>query len=315
MDKKEASSETLDFPIVLIVFNRPDLIKEMLSQIKLAQPKKLYVIADAPRVNNEVDKLLCQKVRAIIDAFEFEGEIVECYRSENLGCKKNIETGLDWFFTQEDAGIILEDDCLPSIDFFRFCAEMLIKYRDNPNIFSITGNNFQNSKIRGQGSYYVSKYMHCWGWATWRRAWKFYDGNLSFWPEWKESLEYKKIHSSRVEKKYWDNIFESVFLKKKDSWAYAWLASSWYYGGNTLTPNVNLVSNLGFDSAATNTKLKNGLDGIKTHLMSEKIVDPINLTPDIVADKYVFSNVFRMSVFKRLNNRLLFYLNNFIKHV
>lgn len=308
-------SKPLEFPVVLIVFNRPELVKEMMVQIKLANPSKLYIIADAPRENNEADKFLCQKVREIIDDFDFRGDVVKCYRTVNLGCKKNIETGLDWFFTQEDAGIILEDDCLPSNDFFRFCAEMLIKYRDNSSIFSITGNNFQNCKVRGHASYYVSKYMHCWGWATWRRAWNFYDGTLSFWPDWKMSENYQKIYYSCEEKKYWDEIFESVFFKSKNSWAYAWLASSWYHGGNTITPNVNLVSNLGFDDAATNTRFKNGLEELQIHLMSEKIVDPENLRPDIEADKYTFTHVFKMSNLRKLCNRLNSYINKFSRYV
>jgi hypothetical protein len=298
----------LQVPIILVVFNRPNLLESLLQQIKLAKPKKLYVLADAPRVGNNEDATLCEAVKAKIDKFDLGCEVIRRYHTINLGCKKNIETGLNWVFEREESGIILEDDCLPNLDFFRFCEEMLLKYKDDPKIFSITGNNFQNNKIRGNGSYYVSKYMHCWGWATWRRAWKGYDGDLSFWPTWKNSPKWDAIHSSSAESRYWLDIFEGVYLKKIDSWAYPWLASSWYFGGNTITPNVNLVKNMGFGSGATNTKNNNGLEELRTTLMPRILIHPLSLDPNYGADTYTFKTVFKMSFGRKVKNKILSFL-------
>lgn len=298
----------LQTPVILVVFNRPNLLESLLLQIKLAKPKKLYVLADAPRSGNNADIALCEEVRKKIDNFDLGCEVIKRYLTTNIGCKKNIETGLNWIFEQEEAGIILEDDCLPNLDFFRFCEAMLLRYKDNPEIFSVTGNNFQNNKIHGNGSYYLSKYMHCWGWATWRRAWKFYDGNVSFWPAWKNSLKWDAIHSSSEESRYWLDIFESVYSKKIDSWAYPWLASSWYFGGNTITPNVNLVKNMGFGNNATNTQHKNGLEELRTFVLPQTIIHPFSLEPSYLADKYVFKTVFKMSFGKKIKNKLLSYL-------
>ena len=128
---------------------------------------------------------------------------------------------------------------------------------NNNKVFSITGNNFQNEIIRGESSYYFSKILHCWGWATWRRSWKFYDGKINFWPNFKESDEWKQIFYDDVERKYWTKIFDLVYQNKIDSWAYPWVASQLYKKGLTATPNVNLVSNIGFGLDATHTKSKN----------------------------------------------------------
>jgi hypothetical protein len=185
---------------------------------------------------------------------------------------------------------------------------MLLKYKDDKKIFSITGNNFQNNKIRGNGSYYVSKYMHCWGWATWRRAWNFYDSDISFWPAWKNSLKWNSIHSSSAESRYWFDIFEGVYSKRINSWAYPWLASSWYFGGNTITPNVNLVKNMGFGSGATNTQSKNGLEELQTSLLESINTEPASLEPHYMADRYVFNHVFKMPLRKKIKNKLLSYL-------
>ena len=300
--------DSLQVPVILVVFNRPDHLDGLLQQIKLANPKTVYVLADAPRVGNQLDIALCEEVRAVIDKFDLDCELIKLYRTTNLGCKKNIETGLDWSFEREECGIILEDDCIPNLDFFRFCEDMLLKYKDDSRIFSITGNNFQNNKMRGNGSYYVSKYMHCWGWATWRRAWKFYDGSLSFWPTWKNSFKWHAIHPSSAESRYWLDIFDRVYSKKIDSWAYPWLASSWYFGGNTITPNINLVKNMGFGSNATNTQNKNGLEELCTSILPPMIIHPLSLEPNNVADKYVFKNVFKMSFGRKIKNKLLSYL-------
>ncbi len=307
---KLKKNDGLHAPVIVIVFNRPNLLASLLKQIKSAKPKKLYVLADAPRVGHDTDIALCGEVRAIIDEFDPGCEVIKSYRATNLGCKKNVETGLDWVFEQEESGIILEDDCLPNLDFFKFCDEMLLRYKNDPKIFSITGNNFQDNKIRSNGSYYVSKYMHCWGWATWRRAWKYHDGNLSFWPAWKDSLKWKTLHTSSAESRYWFSIFEGVHSKKINSWAYSWLASSWYFGGGTITPNVNLVKNMGFGFNATNTKSKNGLDALQTSILHGSIKDPSNLEPNCIADKYTFNHVFKMTLRKKIKNKILSYLNS-----
>lgn len=112
--------DSLLTPVILVVFNRPNLLDNLLQQIKLANPKKVYVLADAPRVGNQADLALCEEVRAIIDSFDLGCELIKLYRTTNLGCKKNIETGLDWIFEQEEFGIILEDDCMPNLDFLDF---------------------------------------------------------------------------------------------------------------------------------------------------------------------------------------------------
>ena len=113
--------DSLQTPVILVVFNRPNLLDGLLQQIKLANPKKVYVLADAPRAGNYADIALCEEVRSIVDKFDLGCELIKLYHTTNLGCKKNIETGLDWIFFFFLFGIILEDDCLPNLDFFCFC--------------------------------------------------------------------------------------------------------------------------------------------------------------------------------------------------
>src|SRR5207248_1893350 len=103
------------------------------------------------------------------------------YSEVNLGCRKRVWSGLDWAFERTDRAIILEDDCLPDQSFFQFCEELLEKYADNPQVMHIGGTNFQqdNPTFSIAQSYYFSHIAQIWGWATWKRAWKKYDGNMS----------------------------------------------------------------------------------------------------------------------------------------
>ena len=134
----------------------------------------------------------------------------------------------------------MEDDCLPHLDFFKFCKINLSRYKNEKLIGCITGNNFQN-KINKKETYYFSKYPHCWGWATWARAWNVYEKNITFWPKYKKTSNWKNKFISKIEQKYWTRIFDKIFFRKIDSWAYPWTLCLWKNKMLTVTPSINLV--------------------------------------------------------------------------
>ena len=169
-----------DTPILFIVFNRPYETSYVFETIKKIKPKKLYVAADGPRHNFIDDLSKVNQVREIATKISWECELKTLFNDKNLGCKAGVSRGISWFFDHEKSGIILEDDCVPHQYFFLFCQNILKYYSNDDRVFSITGNNFQNDIKRGASSYYFSKILHCWGWATWRRSWKFYDGKINF---------------------------------------------------------------------------------------------------------------------------------------
>ena len=242
--------------LLFLVFNRPDTTRLVFEKIREVKPSRLYVAADGPREGNNEDKNKILKVQEIATSVDWPCEVKTLFRNKNLGCKKAVSSAITWFFDHEEQGIILEDDCLPHLDFFNFCENLLDRYFKDERVSAITGNNFQNGKWRGGASYYFSKYNHCWGWATWRRSWQNYDGDLKFWPEWSTSKAWIDFISNKAERKYWKNIFQRVHLGQVNSWAYPWTACTWHKEGLTVTPNVNLVSNIGFGESATHTNLE-----------------------------------------------------------
>jgi len=247
----------LQTAVLFMVFNRPDTTELVFDKIRQAKPPRLYIAADGPRGEHEDEEEKVAKVREIATRINWPCEVKTLFREKNLGCKKAVSESITWFFEHEEQGIILEDDCLPHLNFFTFCETLLDRYAEDTKVSVITGNNFQNGCWRGDASYYYSKYTMCWGWATWRRTWQHYQGDLTFWPNWRRSNSWLKQTPNKNERRYWERLFEKIRAGQIDTWDIPWIASVWYYGGLTATPNMNLVSNIGFREDATHTISKN----------------------------------------------------------
>lgn len=282
----------LNTAVLFLIFNRIDSATRVFEAIRQARPQRLYVAADGPRTDHSGEAEKVAKVREIATKVDWPCEVKTLFREKNLGCKRAVGSAITWFFEQEEQGIILEDDCLPHQDFFHFCEKLLNYYRYDKRVFVITGDNFQKGQKRGDGSYYFSRYNHVWGWASWRRAWKHYDVDLSFWPEWRHSQDWFQKLPDTVERKYWQKIFDRMYEQKIDTWDYSWTASVWFHGGLTATPNVNLVSNIGFGPDSTHTKIVDSPhSAIPTSALGE-IIKPTRVILDREADLYTFDHVF-----------------------
>jgi len=279
-----------DISIAYIVFNRPRHTRETFHAIRAARPARLFIIADGPRPGHPTDDARCQAVREVVSQIDWPCEVQRNYADQNLGLKKRVSSGLDWVFSQVERAIILEDDCLPHPDFFPFCQELLERYKDDDRVWTITGNNNQNGKKRSDDAYYFSKYGHCWGWATWRRAWNQYDGDIKFWPEWKLSQDWRNKTPDPYEQAYWIDIFDRIYLKKIDSWAYPWMTCLWYHGGLTATPRVNLVTNIGIGPDSTHTLAEEDQPGVPLKPLGQ-LTHPSEVKQHLKADQHVFDHL------------------------
>lgn len=276
-------------PIAYIIFNRPHHTRETFAAIRAQHPARLFIIADGPRPGHPTDGERCQETREIVEDIDWPCEVQRNYSEKNLGCKQRVISGLDWVFSQVECAIILEDDCLPHSDFFGFCQEMLEHYTDDNHVMVVTGNNHMGGRRCGTAAYYFSKYNHIWGWATWRRAWQKNDSTLAFWPEWKKSNAWVEFMTDKVERQHWENIFDRMYRNEIDTWDFPWVANVWYYGGLTVTPNVNLVTNIGFGPDGTHTVCDKDQEGLPVHPIG-KITHPKIVKLDQRADRYVFDN-------------------------
>jgi hypothetical protein len=296
---------TCKTPVLFLVFNRPNTTAKVFEQIRLAKPSKLYIAADGPRVSVPSDIEKCRQVRDIASNVDWPCEVKTLFREQNLGCKKAVSSAITWFFENEEEGIILEDDTLPHPTFFRFCDELLDKYRDDRRVMMISGDNFQFGQKRTSYSYYFSRYNHIWGWASWRRAWKYYDVDMKLWPEVRDSSWLNDVFEYPRDAKYWEDVLQRVYLASVDTWDAQWTFACWLHSGLTILPNASLVSNIGFNVEATHTKYKdNPISNIPVEAMKFPIAHPDIILRDAWADDFTQKIVFNPSILYNLSQKI-----------
>lgn len=235
-------------PVGFLIFNRPDLTQQVFSSIANIKPKQLFVIADGPRADRLGEAEKCEQAREIIEKVNWDCEVKTNFSEVNLGCGRREATGFDWVFSQVEEAIFLEDDTFPAPSFFTFCQSLLEYYRDDERVMHINGDNSVNQR-RSQYSYYFSKYIHGWGWASWRRAWQHYDYSMKSWPDFKSKDFLQFICHDPYEQKYWTEMFDQMHADPQviDTWDFQWQYACWSQNGLVVAPNENLISNLGFN--------------------------------------------------------------------
>ncbi len=290
--------------VAFIIFNRPDSTHKVFREIAKAKPPRLLVVSDGPRADRPEEAECVAKTREIINSVDWECEVLTNYSESNLGCKKRVSSGIDWVFEQVEECIILEDDCIPHPSFFQFCEESLEKYRNDDRIMAISGDNFQFGRKRTDYSYYFSRYVHIWGWATWRSAWEKYDVSLKLWPEVRGGNWLSDIFSDRTSRRFWDNNFESVYAGKIDTWDYQWTFACLVNHGLTILPQVNLISNIGFNDQATHTKSQSIFAEMETEAMDFPLKHPPFILRDAKADIFSDRTMFYRPLWKRVASKI-----------
>lgn len=294
----------LTVPVAFIIFNRPENTRKVFERIREARPETLLVIADGPRPERPTDAEKCQATRQIIETIDWECQVHTDFAAENLGCKRRVSSGLDWVFRHHAEAIILEDDCLPDPSFFRYCAELLERYREDERVVSISGDNFQGGIQRTSASYYFSRHPHVWGWASWRRVWRQYDIEMKTWPEMRECSWLNTVFEDQLMARYWSETFESVYQGKIDTWDHQWTYNCWRLNGVTALPEVNLISNIGFGREATHTRRKSQFSEMKTGRLEFPLAHPADVIRNIEADKFTERQNYRTDLFARAKRSL-----------
>jgi hypothetical protein len=300
-------------PVVFIIFNRPDTTARVFEAIRQAKPPLLFVIADGARTSKAGEAEKCAAARAIIDGVDWDCEVRTNYSDVNLGCGKRVASGLDWVFQEVEEAIILEDDCLPHPTFFQFCEELLEYYRNDTRIMAIAGNNFQRGKKYSAASYYFSRYPHCWGWASWRRAWQYYDFKMSIWPQIRGGEWLDNMLDSKKSVKYWSEIFDNMHYKELiDIWDYQWTFACWIQSGLSILPEVNLISNIGFGEDATHTVEDSPLANLPVQPVKFPLIHSPFLLRNCEADRLTNEILFTDT---KITKRILIKIRNLIKKI
>lgn len=241
-------------PILLNVFNRPKETSVVLKVLQTLKPQCLYVHCDGPRDNKEADSSNVQEVRRLVrEMVVWPCDLHLSFEEKNLGCGKGPAASMSWFFSEVEKGIILEDDCVPHMDFFMYCQELLERYRDDTRIGVISGTCFTND-VDHVFSYRYSAYAGIWGWATWKRTWELFDYSFSMCD--KEFVgKVLPFVKSRSAVNYWLSILHRCISDgdNRSYWDYQLHLSMLCANKIHILPNRNLVSNIGFNDSATHT--------------------------------------------------------------
>ncbi|MDO1514323.1 nucleotide-diphospho-sugar transferase [Maribacter confluentis] len=269
--------------VLLIVFNRIDKVKKVLPAIKAYAPKKLYVAADGPRPTHETDFGLTEEVRNyILKEIDWDCKIITKFSDKNLGCKYGPLSAINWFFENEEQGIILEDDILPTQSFFNFCDYFLKHFKNNKEIFSITGINLNEKLSLKNEDYFYAGYSFTWGWATWKSRWEKYKEVLKDFNS-SDPLSYVS-NGHKWDKASVIGLHKKVAQSLKDeidAWDFPWAFTQFINKGYSVVPSKNLVKNIGFDAEGTHTHSP-------PHYLNNKVSEikfPLNTNETIINNK------------------------------
>ena len=296
----------INTPILIVACNRPNKVRKLINSLKILKPKNLYFSCDGPKNKSKKELEKIDLTRKIINNnIDWNCNVNKNFNDSNLGCRVNMIKSINWIFESNEMAIILEDDCIPHQDFFNYCYLLLRKYEKEFDVWNINGTNLQNGKKRSNCSYYFSKYFHSWGWATWRDRWLKIDENLHNYEDFKKIENKENYFFNKSEEKYWINIWDNIkYNNTPDSWAYRWLYTCISNQGLSITPNINLINNIGFDEEASNTKIiVNNFKKSNLKIFSENglLIHPKTIKINHRADKYTFYNSFKLSLIKKIN--------------
>ncbi|MCL2844078.1 MAG: 4Fe-4S dicluster domain-containing protein [Chitinivibrionia bacterium] len=296
------NSEYERMPILFCIFAKTETTMKVFNAIKKSKPQKLYISSDGWRENKVGEKENVESLRkAVLESIDWDCEVHTKFSDKNLGCKQAIETAIDWFFENEEMGIILEDDTLPAPGFFRFCSEILLKYKDDESVFIVKGHN-ENAKALSANSYYFKDNVgasEMWGWATWKRAWKKHDKSAAQFEKYgKICDEYKSSYDFNEYIKHTQmllilTLVEGILSGKVNSWSYLLKFSVQLNDGLFVLPDCNLVTNIGCASGFTHTSSEYYLEGtLPTGEILFPLQHPQSLASRVLtAEEYVRSAI------------------------
>ena len=268
--------------VLFLIFNRKDHALEALKYIKEYKPLHFYIAADGPRYNKEGEEKACAETRtAVLNAIDWDCEVRTLFRSSNLGCAEAVNGAINWFFETEEKGIIIEDDVLVSMDFYRMCEDLLERYSDVDKVMEISARN-ESYRTDINNSYVYAQCYHCWGWATWRRAWKLMDMTMSATNKLSAMYLIKRLGWFRG--LMMRHRFKVAYnnIENLSSWATRWYLSILNHDGLVICPGVNLSINIGIDGGA---HYQSGDENPYKRLKIGKIVWPLVYNDVLLPDK------------------------------
>lgn len=296
----------IEVPVLVIGFNRPDVIRQTFDLVCQAQPLKLYVAIDGPRADKEGEANLVEEVKAIVQQVDWECETYYRFHTENKGAEITVSSAIAWVLEKEEYVIVLEDDIIAPVAFLRFAQEMLIRYKDDPRIAIVSGCNFTPIPTPNDEDYFFAKYGHSWGWATWQRVWEDFDLNREIKKEHLKLSFLKSITNLTKEAKYYRKLFKRMRKRGigNNTWDYMALYTFRTMNKLSIVPRVNLTSNIGVCGLHASGETEHHFRPYDANFVVKKHPEKIECWTEY--DKYHFKTYIYhpKSLFKRIYHKL-----------
>ena len=299
----------IDIPVLLIGFNRPDLIKQNLDNLQQQHVQNLYVTIDGPRPGREDDLQKVEEVRSLVKSIDFCSNVHLKIREQNVGCEVNVSEGISWALENEEYVIVLEDDVMAHESFFRFMQGMLVRYKDDDRIAMVSGCNYTPMSFPNNEDYCFCQSGHTWGWGTWKRVWNSFSLYEEVKPEFIKMKFLREVSASRAIARRRQFVFYR--MKHRGAGNNTWDVMFSYYRVTrkklSIVPARHLTSNLGvygLHYSGMDKGLRMEIDEnfkVKTH--------PSEVVWNKRYDLYHYNNFVKESIFKKILRRLKKLLN------
>lgn len=283
-------------PVLLIGFNRPDLLAGVIAQVRQVRPPRVYLAVDGPRPERPDEAERVRQCHELVSTLDWGCEVRTLFREHNVGCGRGVSGAITWFFDHEERGIILEDDIHADPSFFGFASELLERYAGDDRVFAITGTNFvPPEEIDHRGEYRFSRVPVVWGWATWRRSWERYSFDIA---GWQGRLPLRRAWHAMGGRAgtymFWAANFHMMARHVVDTWDLQLVYAAMADGALTATPNRNLVENVGFRHDATHTLRTPGY--LRPVEAMPLPTEPVEVALDERAERWLMDNVYEATL-------------------
>ena len=284
-----SDTEPLDTPVAMVVFNRPELTRRVFARVREARPKRLFVIADGPRAHIPEDQDKCAQTRAVFEGIDWNCKLETDYSECNLGCAERVQTGLGQVFDAVPEAIVIEDDILPHPTFFRYCTELLARYRNEPKVHAILGTKLPCEPRTDPYSYRFSRLFFCWGWAGYARAWRGVDKTLAAYPGLAAENWFARNIPDKRERLFYEDGFAAAHARRIVHWDWSVIFSAYVRGELFAVPDRNLISNIGWGPEGTQLKAANHiLADLPAHAMEFPLRHPPKVAADAESDRKIY---------------------------
>ncbi len=305
-----------EIPVLLTIFNRPDKTRAVIESLRNIKPKKLFISADGPRQGVPEDTEKSRLARQESVNIDWECEVHTQFNDENIGCDPAVSSAIGWFFQHVEFGIILEDDCLVSEQYFSFCGELLVRYKDDARIMQISSMSPYAAR-EYEYDYHFSRAFWCsGGWATWRRAWKYFTPDM---------MSYRNRDALEILGAYYPNYAKRIKMYRRfltfkvghfNNWDFQWNMACYAQNGLSIVPEKNLMVNIGFDEDSTHTREVNPVyENMQFQPLHWPLRHPLHVFADSEPEKSLEKRVFQSLSIKSRCMYLLRQLIGAIKYI